>query len=84
MAGWLREQARPRPAAFNELGIDASSADGAGGTTEEQFREKIAKWESLPQPRTTNRLLAQLHVLHQREIADFKQRFGIGKWRTTR
>src|SRR5438876_10824653 len=33
-------------AAFQELGIDASSKDGADGTTEEQFREKIAKWES--------------------------------------
>ena len=60
--------------AFNELGIDASSEDGAEGTTEEQFREKVAKWESLPQPQATDRLLARLHALHQREIADFKQR----------
>ncbi len=30
-------------AAFRELGIDASSEDGVGGTTEEQFREKITK-----------------------------------------
>ncbi|MFA7343314.1 MAG: hypothetical protein WC003_03315 [Terrimicrobiaceae bacterium] len=28
--------------ALKELGIDASSEDGAGGTTEEQFQEKIA------------------------------------------
>ena len=61
-------------AAFRELGIDASSEDGAGGTTEEQFREKITKWESLPQPQATNRLLAKLYALHQREIVDFKQR----------
>ncbi len=61
-------------AAFRELGIDASSEDGVGGTTEEQFREKITKWESLPQPQATNRLLAKLHGLHQGEIADFKQR----------
>jgi hypothetical protein len=61
-------------AAFRELGIDASSEDGVGGTTEEQFREKITKWESLPQPQATNRLLAKLHALHHREIADFKQR----------
>ena len=61
-------------AAFRELGIDASSEDGVGGTTEEQFREKIAKWESLQQPQATNRLLAKLHALHHREIADFKQR----------
>ena len=61
-------------AAFNELGIDASSEDGKGGTTEKQFREKIAKWESLPQPHASDHLLSKLHVLHGREIADFKQR----------
>lgn len=60
-------------AAFNAIGIDASSEDGAGGTTEEQFRKKIAKWESLTQPQATSRLLAKLHALHKREIADFKQ-----------
>ncbi len=60
--------------AFKELGIDASSEDGVGGTTGEQFREKITKWESLPQPQATHGLLAKLHALHQREIADFKQR----------
>jgi hypothetical protein len=60
--------------AFDELGIDASSEDGVGGTTEEQFREKIAKWESLPQPQATDQLLAKLEALHQREIADFKLR----------
>ncbi len=61
-------------AAFHDLGIDASSEDGVGGTTEEQFRGKIAKWESLPQPQATNRFLARLHSLHQREISEFKQR----------
>ncbi len=45
-----------------------------GGTTEEQFRAKIAAWESLPLPQTTNRLLATLHTLHQREIDEFTQR----------
>lgn len=60
--------------AFRELGIDASSEDGVGGTTEDEFRAKIAKWESLPQPKATERLLAKLHALHGREIADFKQR----------
>ncbi|MGD0539121.1 MAG: DNA methylase [Verrucomicrobiota bacterium] len=60
--------------AFKQLGIDASSEDGVGGTTEEQFRQKIATWESLPQPQATNRLLAKLHALHEREIAEFKQR----------
>ena len=60
--------------AFRQLGIDASSEDGVGGTAEAQFREKIAKWESLPQPQATERLLAKLHALHEREIADFKRR----------
>ena len=60
--------------AFRELGIDASSEDGVGGTTEEQFREKITKWESSPQPQATNRFLAKLQSLHQCEITDFKQR----------
>ena len=60
--------------AFRELGIDASSEDGVGGTTEKQFREKISKWESQPQPQAINKLLAKLHALHKREIADFKQR----------
>lgn len=59
--------------AFAELGIDASSEDGVRGTTERQFREKIGKWESLPQPQSTDRLLTKLHALHQREISDFKQ-----------
>ncbi len=61
-------------AAFNELGIDASSKDGKGGTTEKQFQEKIKKWESQSQPQATNRFLAKLHALHKPEIADFKQR----------
>jgi hypothetical protein len=63
-------------AAFRELGIDASSEDGAGGTTEEQFQEKISRWESLQQPQATNRLLAKLHSLHQTEITNFKQRLN--------
>lgn len=60
--------------AFRELGIDASSEDGVGGTTEEEFRAKITKWESLPQLLAIERLLAKLHALHEREIVDFKQR----------
>jgi hypothetical protein len=61
-------------AAFKELGIDASSEDGVHGTTEEQFRKKIAKWETLPQPRTTDRFLTNISTLHAREIVEFKQR----------
>jgi hypothetical protein len=60
--------------AFRGLGIDASSEDGVGGTTEREFRAKIAKWKALRQPQATRRLLARLHALHEREIADFKQR----------
>ena len=60
--------------AFQQLGVDASSRDGVLGTTEEQFRDKITKWTSLPQPRATRRVLAKLQTLHQREISDFKQR----------
>jgi hypothetical protein len=61
-------------AAFKAIGIDAASEDGVQGTTEAQFREKIAKRESLSQPQAANRLLAKLHALHKRKIADFKER----------
>ena len=50
--------------------------DGVDGTTEEQFQEKIARWESQQPPQATNRLLAKLHSLHQNEIAKFKQRLN--------
>ncbi len=60
--------------AFKELGIDASSEDGIGGTTETHFREKISKWESLPQPQTTDRLVKKLFSSHEREIIEFKLR----------
>ncbi|MDR1303720.1 MAG: hypothetical protein LBK76_00715 [Verrucomicrobiales bacterium] len=62
--------------AFRELGIDASSEDGANGTTEEQFQKKISCWESQPQPQATNSLLAKLGLLHQNEIVNFKQRLN--------
>ena len=61
-------------AAFKQLGIDASSKDGVDGTTEKQFREKIAKWESLAQPQATKSLLQKLRALHRDEIADFVNR----------
>lgn len=60
--------------AFQKVGVDASSRDGVLGTTEEQFRKKITKWASLPQPEATRRVLAKLQTLHGREISDFKQR----------
>jgi hypothetical protein len=60
--------------AFKELGIDASSKDGIGGTTEREFRAKITKWKALPQPQASHSLLAKLDTLHKREIADFKHR----------
>jgi hypothetical protein len=59
---------------FQEIDIDASSEDGTSGTTEGEFQEKIAKWESSPQPETSQRLLDKLFVLHASEIAEFKQR----------
>src|SRR5438093_5145918 len=37
--------------AFTDLGIDASSLDGI--TTEAEFRRKIAQWQALRQPATT-------------------------------
>ncbi len=61
-------------AAFAELGIDASSADGTAGTTEAQFREKIVGWESQTQPAATDRLLRHLHTLHGPQIAQFVER----------
>ena len=60
--------------AFKELAINASSEDGVRGTTESQFRKKITRWNSLPQPESVDPLLAKLHALHSREIAYFKQR----------
>ena len=59
---------------FEDLGIDASSQDGAGGTTEDEFRAKISKWRSLPQPSSAERLVAKLHELHKADIAGFKRR----------
>lgn len=61
-------------AAFQELGIDASSEDGPGGTTESQFRQKIKKWESQPQPQAAQKLLARIHALQEGEIKGFKER----------
>lgn len=60
--------------AFNELGIDASSEDGVGGTSEAQFREKIEAWESLPQPQATNGLLNRIYALHRNDVEAFRQR----------
>jgi len=60
--------------AFRELGIDASSEDGMGGTSEDEFRAKIARWKSFPRGQATKRLLAKLHALHGAEIEGFKQR----------
>jgi len=57
--------------AFQEIGIDASSEDGVGGTTETQFRRKINKWKSLPQPKTTQQLLNSIHRLHRTDIDSF-------------
>lgn len=63
-------------AAFGEIGIDASSQDGAGGTRENDFRRKIKAWEALKQPDATDTLLEKLHELHAGAIADFVQRLN--------
>jgi hypothetical protein len=60
--------------AFAELGIDAASEDGAGGTTEAQFRKKISGWKRQPQPAATDKLLAHWNRLHAGEIARFVER----------
>lgn len=60
--------------AFSAIGIDSSSIDGVSGTTEEEFRNKIGKWESLQQPQAINQMLTELNTLHRREIEDFKIR----------
>ena len=55
--------------AFQEVGIDASSADAI--TSEVEFRGKIQQWEKLSQPATTERFLKVLYRLHATEIAKF-------------
>ena len=48
--------------AFREIGIDASSVDRI--TTEDEFQRKIAQWEALSQPATTEKFLKALYRLH--------------------
>ena len=55
--------------AFQEIGIDASSADAI--TSEAEFRGKIQQWEKLSQPATTERFLKVLYRLHATEVAKF-------------
>ena len=55
--------------AFQEVGIDASSADAI--TSEVEFRGKIQQWEKLSQPATTERFLKVLYRLHATEVAKF-------------
>lgn len=57
--------------AFSDLGIDAASTDGTGGTKEIEFRRKIAAWERLPQPQATEQILQKLRGLHGGEIDRF-------------
>ena len=55
--------------AFQDIGVDASSADAI--TSEAEFRGKIQQWEKLPQPATTERFLKVLYRLHAAEVAKF-------------
>ena len=56
--------------AFREIGIDASSVDRI--TTEDEFQRKIAQWEALPQPATTEKFLKALYRLHAADVAEFQ------------
>ena len=58
--------------AFQEVGIDASSLDGV--TTEEEFQQKIAQWEALPQPETIEDFLQAIYRLHAADVAEFQAR----------
>ena len=58
--------------AFQEVGLDASSVDRI--TTEEEFQRKIAQWEALPQPATTEKFLKALYRLHASGVAEFQAR----------
>ncbi len=60
--------------AFDLLGIDAASEDGAGGTTERQFREKINAWQKQRQPQASETLLAEWNRIHASDIARFIRR----------
>jgi len=61
-------------AAFAELGIDASSEDGVQGTSEGDFRKKISRWETLPQPDATHTLVRHLSSAHASQITSFVSR----------
>ena len=56
---------------FADVGIDAGSADGTGGTKETEFRRKIAAWDKLPQPQATEQILQKLRGLHGEDINRF-------------
>ena len=58
--------------AFQEIGINASSVDRV--TREEEFQRKIAQWESLSQPETTEKFLKALYRLHAADVAEFQAR----------
>lgn len=58
-------------AAFREVKIDASSADGTAGTEESDFRDKIAAWLKLKQPEATRVLIDKWYALHEDKIKAF-------------
>jgi len=60
--------------AFAELGIDASSEDGIHGTSEDDFRKKIAVWGALSQPDATDAIVRCLARLHAGPIRSFVSR----------
>ena len=64
--------------AFRELGIDAASEDGVGGTTEEQFRVKILhrqemdakSWQQPPESATAINPMNQQHEIYEETDED--------------
>jgi hypothetical protein len=68
--------------AFAECGIDASSEDGIQGTSEDAFRNKIAVWESLPQPDGADAIVRRLSSLHASQISSFVLRLEAAITRT--
>jgi len=57
--------------AFRAIGIDAASEDGVAGTSEEEFRLKVERWESMPPEKGRTRFIRKLNVLCKNEIGEF-------------
>ncbi len=58
-------------AGFASIGIDASSVDGTNGTTEDEFRAKIAQWQRASQPAILDEVIQHVRQLHAAEVTAF-------------